>query len=64
MNKIMEKSDKIIHKVVEDYFKFPEKRLPLSMNLPSDFSIIDFYNEREQIPDVIGKSGVVYSSKK
>ena len=60
----MEKSDKIIGKVVEEYFKHPEKRLSLSTGLASNFSMEDFYNQREQMSDVVGNSGVIYDSKK
>jgi hypothetical protein len=60
----IEKSDKIIHRVVEDYFLYPEKRIPLSTILSSDISLGEFYKKREQSLDVVGNSGVIYESKK
>lgn len=50
----MEKSDRIIHSVVKDYLQYPERGIPLSTRLSSDFSMVDFYNRREQMRDVVG----------
>lgn len=50
----MERADMVIHRVVEDYFQHPEKRFPLSERLPSNFSMLDFYNQREMTADVVG----------
>jgi hypothetical protein len=60
----LEKSEKIVHKVVEEYFLHPEKRVPLSAILPHDTSLVEFYNHREELSDVVGKSGVIYEAKK
>lgn len=51
----MEESDKIIYSVVEDYFQFPGRRIPLSTKLPQDFSITGFYQQREKMRDIVGK---------
>jgi hypothetical protein len=50
--------------VISSYFSNPERRIPLSTILPSDFSIKDFFRQREQLPDVIGGSGVIFDSKR
>ncbi len=56
-------SRSVISDVVESYFNFPEKRIPLLRLLPPDFSITSFFNKRERLPDVVGNSGVIYSAK-
>lgn len=54
----------MVRKVISNYFNNPEERIPLSTILSPSFSIEDFYKQREQLHDVIGSSGVVYSSKR
>ena len=57
-------SRSVISDVVNDYLKFPEKRIPMSRFLQPNFSIKEFFSKREELPDVIGNSGVIYESKK
>lgn len=45
--------DSPIKRVIADYFEFKQTRIPLSSILPSGFSMIDFYNKRERLPDVV-----------
>jgi len=60
----MEDGHGTIGKVIEDFFQHPKERISLSTRLPSDFSMVDFYDRREQLSDVIGNSGVIYKLKK
>jgi len=57
-------SRSVISDVVDNYLKFPEKRIPLSKFLPQNFSIAEFFNKREKLADMIGNSGVIYESKR
>lgn len=60
-----ERSDKgkgAIGTAIADYFDNPDKRVPLSTVLPSDFSIEEFYQYREKRQDAIGKSGVIIAA--
>lgn len=57
-------SRSVISDVVSDYFRFPEKRIPLSKLLPANFSITEFFNKRERLVDVTGNSGVIYELAK
>ncbi len=57
-------SRSIISDVVDDYLKFPKKRISLSKFLQPNFSIKEFFSEREKSPDVIGNFGVIYQSGK
>lgn len=46
------KEDGPINRVIRDYFEFQQARIPLSNILPSGFSMVDFYAQREKLPDV------------
>ena len=51
---LLEKSEGIISRAVNEYFHNPTKRVPLSTILPQDFfSIEKFYEQREALQDVI-----------
>lgn len=60
----MEDNHGVIGKVVEDFFQHPEDRVSLSTRLPSNFSMAEFYIQREQMSDVVGNSGVISIPKK
>lgn len=44
--------DKPIRRVVSDYFQLEHARIPLFSILPSGFSMVDFYAQRERLVDV------------
>ena len=48
-----DKMDSPIKRVIADYLKFEQARIPLSAILPSGFSMVDFYNQRERLPDMV-----------
>lgn len=51
----LEESERLISNVIIEYLRFPTKSIPLRTFLPkAPFSIRDFFQEREQLRDVIG----------
>lgn len=49
----MEEDDGLINRVVTDFFRSQQARIPFSTVLPSDFSMASFHGQREKLVDVV-----------